>query len=196
VLRTPAPLKGALDCANSVVACPTTCEVPTGSMLERCRAAKAYVDCYKASCERPASFAGFVEAFYSSPIFKLERGILGLVLSKGASDEDARALAENRNQRFAIWKVEERNETEILLSTGRTRSWLMVGPPTEPNGLGVTLFFGSAVFPPSRSGSGMGLPFNALLGFHKLYPKALLASAVSRLPDIQAQARAGTGDPH
>jgi len=165
-------------------------------MLERCRAAKAYVDCYRVSYESPTSLAEFIEAFYSSPIFKLERGILGLVLPKGASDKDAHALGQGQTTRFAIWKVEERNGTEILLITGRTRSWLMVGPQTESNERGVTLLFGSAVFQPSGSGGGMGLPFNALLGFHKLYSKALLASAVSRLPAVHAQTRMESGDSH
>ena len=46
------------------------------------------------------------------------------------------------------------------------------------------LFFGSAVVPPRRSSgsrSHMGPVFTALLGFHKLYSRALLWSARARL---------------
>lgn len=46
------------------------------------------------------------------------------------------------------------------------------------------LFFGSAVVPrrsSSGAGGSMGWVFTALLGFHKLYSRALLWSAVQRL---------------
>ena len=196
MLRTLAPLKGALDCANSVIACPTSCEVPSGTMLDRCRTEKAYVDCYRVETELPASLSQFIEAFYSSPIFKVERRILSLAISKAASDQDAWSLGQGHSPRFSIWKVEDRSETEILLSTGRTRSWLMVGPPIRPNQEAVTLLFGSAVYPNPGPGARMGLPFNALLGFHKLYSRALLASALSRLPTVYAKSESETDHAH
>jgi hypothetical protein len=61
----------------------------------------------------------------------------------------------------------------------RTRSWLMV----EPLEAGTRLYFGSVVVP-VRDASGrleLGSPYSALLGFHKLYSRILLASARSRL---------------
>ncbi len=60
----------------------------------------------------------------------------------------------------------------------------MVGPVTEPGSARTRLFFGSAVVPSgtsSRSGGGMGPVFTAVLGFHKLYSRALLSSASARL---------------
>ena len=56
------------------------------------------------------------------------------------------------------------------------------GPSTLP--ARTQLFFGSAVVPqryPSGARGSMGLVFTALLGFHKLYSRALLWSAGARL---------------
>lgn len=57
----------------------------------------------------------------------------------------------------------------LALSQGRATSFAA----------GTTLYFGSAVVPRKRGG--MGWPFTALLGFHKLYSRVLLGSAVRRL---------------
>jgi hypothetical protein len=160
-------------------------------MLDQCRSANAYVDCYQIELKASTRLRDYIEAFYSSPVFKLERGILALVARKSASDQDANALATNDTRQFSIWRFEDRNLSEILLSTGRTRSWLMVVPSEEPGGPGRILLFGSAAFPDPNHNSGMGLPFHALLGFHKLYSKALLASAASRLATMQGHNGAG-----
>jgi hypothetical protein len=169
---------------------PKSCEVPTGTMLDQCRSANAYVDCYSIESKASVHLAEYIEAFYTSPVFKLERSILAVAAGKPASDQDARALAKDETRQFSIWKVESRHLSEILLSTGRTRSWLMVGPSLKPSHPGSNLLFGSAVFPGPSPNSGIGLPFQALLGFHKLYSKALLASAASRLAAMQRHNRA------
>ena len=70
--------------------------------------------------------------------------------------------------------------------TGRTRSWLMAVPQGD-GGPVTRLYFGSAVVPVRDRKSGrmrLGLTFTALLGFHKLYSRALLSAARERL--IQA----------
>lgn len=96
----------------------------------------------------------------------------------------AGALARGERDTFAAWRVEGRAPGELLLCdfTGRTRSWLMVVAPT--GGASPTrLCFGSAVVP-RRDGAGrarMGSLFTALLGFHKLYSRALLYAARRRL---------------
>jgi hypothetical protein len=51
--------------------------------------------------------------------------------------------------------------------------------PTTPSPA-TTLYFGSAVVPQKPHGP-MGAGFRALLGFHHLYSRALLRSAVIRL---------------
>jgi len=159
-------------------------EVPPDSLLGHYVAAGAYTDCYVAELPATITHAQYVEAFYTTGLLKLERLLLGLFLSRSSTDAQAKQLAEGQLSSFAAWSVESRAENQLVLAAGRTRSWLMViaGPRTLP--ASTRLFFGSAVVPP-RSSSGargsMGFVFTALLGFHKLYSRALLWSARARL---------------
>jgi hypothetical protein len=95
-----------------------------------------------------------------------------------STDEDARRLARDQAETFAAWSVEARAPDQLLLTDfqGNTRSWLMC----EPQGTGTRLYFGSAVVPTAR-GAKLGLVYRALLGLHKLYSRALLRAAASRL---------------
>lgn len=159
-------------------------EVPPHSLLARYVAAGAYADCYVTDLPVAVTHAQFVEAFYTTPLFKVERLLIGLVLSRAATDAQARQLAEGRIDSFAAWSVEARAEDQLILAAGRTRSWLMVraGPGTLPGS--TRLLFGSAVVPRRSSPGGrasMGPMFTALLGFHRLYSRALLRAAAARL---------------
>jgi Trk-type K+ transport system membrane component len=159
-------------------------EVPQDSLLGRYVALGAYADCYVTELPAAVTHAQFVEAFYTTALFKLERLLLGLFLSRPSTDAQAKQLAEGKLSSFAAWSVESRAENQLILATGRTRSWLMVTVGSSAGPDRTQLFFGSAVVPPrSSSGArgGMGLVFTALLGFHKLYSRALLSSARSRL---------------
>lgn len=169
--------------------------VPPDSLLGRHRAAGAYADCYVTELPLEISHAQFVEAFYTTPLFRLERLLLRVLLSRPASDADARQMAEGQRDAFAAWTVESRAENQIVLAAGRTRSWLMVdpGPPGAP--ARTRLLFGSAVLPrrdrQGRPGR-MGIAFALLLGFHRGYSRALLRSARARLvrrlgPDREAR---------
>ncbi len=127
--------------------------VPPGSLLAAYARQGVFVDCYRLTVPDVVSLPVFIEAFYTTRLFKLER--------------------------FAAWKTEQRSDDEILLDAGRTRSWLSVshagnGSPAT------TLLFGSAVVPRSADGR-MGLAFHALLGFHRLYSKLLLNAASRRI---------------
>lgn len=147
----------------------------------------AYADCYCTELPGAVPLASFVEAFYTTPLFKLERAVLRWFAGKPSTDADARALAQGAD-RFAAWRVEGRTAEQLLLAdfTGRTRSWLMV-EPLAPSGAtsGTRLYFGSAVVPRgARKGGGrgaMGFGFHALLGFHKLYSRLLLRAACAAL---------------
>ncbi len=163
-------------------------EVPAGSLLERYRASGAYVDCYATDIPALASHAQFVEAFYTTPLFKLERVLLGLLVSRPSTDAQAGQLARGELSSFAPWHVESRAPNEVLLAAGRTRSWLMVSAPAGHPSVGTRLMFGSAVLPRHRAnpGGGLGARFHALRGFHKLYSRALLHSARSRLTNRSA----------
>ena len=160
--------------------------VPPDSLLGGYAASGAYADCYVTELQASVTHVQFVEAFYTTPLFKLERLLLGLFMSRPSTDAQARQLATGELSSFAPWSVESRSENQLVMAAGRTRSWLMVmaGPDTLP--ASTRLFFGSAVVPRRRSSSSgasgsMGLVFTALLGFHKLYSRALLWSAAARL---------------
>jgi hypothetical protein len=133
------------------------------------------------------SLARFVEAFYTTVLFRIERMILKWLFSWPSTDQQVRELATARATRFAAWRVTARTDSELLLTdvSGRTSSWFMI-EPIETQGLQARtrLYFGSAIAPGERSGHAVkrrGLANRALLGFHKLYSVLLLAAARSRI---------------
>ena len=153
-------------------------ELPPTALLHRYRDAGAYTDCYIAEVEARVSHAAYVEAFYTTFVFKLERLLLKWLVSKPSTDGEAARLARGEIDSFAAWTVEARAPDQLLMADyiGRTRSWLMVVPLGEAR---TRLYFGSAVVP-VRDPSGnlkLGLPFRPLLGFHKLYSRVLLGAA-------------------
>lgn len=162
------------------------CSLPDNALLVNYFRNGHYTDCYKTDISRVVSHADYVVAFYTTYLFKLERLILKLAVSKPSTDAQARKLAAGEIDTFAAWYVESRSDNQILLCDfrGRTRSWLMVSPLPVDSGAGTRLYFGSAVVrhynQKSRTKS-PGFGFNTLLGFHKLYSEALLYSAKSRL---------------
>ncbi|HEY5806999.1 MAG TPA: hypothetical protein VIT67_03485 [Povalibacter sp.] len=159
------------------------CELPGGTLLRGYSEQGAYVDCYVTDCARPVSHAEYVEAFYTTAVFKLERLLLSLFVDRPSTDAGVRDLAEARTTSFAAWTVEARSSDQLLLTDfmGHTRSWLMVTPASD--GRSTQLWFGSAVVPVTdRQGRRkMGWRFRALLGFHKLYSRVLLSAAARRI---------------
>lgn len=158
--------------------------LPEQSLLRKYQHGGAYTDCYVIEMARPVSQAKYIEAFYTTPVFKLERLLLAWFVDRPSTDLQAGELAEGKRAAFAAWDVEARADDQLLLCDlhGRTRSWLMTVPCAD--GQSTQLFFGSAVVPvvDRHSGkAGMGLVFRALLGFHKLYSRVLLRAAVMRL---------------
>lgn len=164
----------------------TAAALPAHALLGAYRDRGAYTDCYVTTLDRPLTLAAFVDAFYTTPLFKLERLILAAFARRPSTDLQARQLAIGQVDHFAAWRVEARAPDQILLAdmTGRTRSWLMVAPARDGDGGGTQLLFGSAVLPVAETATGprhMGFVFRALLGFHKLYAHALLWSARRKL---------------
>lgn len=149
-------------------------DLPPDALLMRYAESGAYTDCFVVKTTRPVSLEEFIEAFYTTPVFRLERIILWLVRLP-STDGQARALARGERDLFAAWVVELREAKQILLDAGRTRSWLSVG---EEGGDGV-LYFGSAVVP--NAGRGLPKRFRGLLGLHRVYSRILLAAAARRL---------------
>lgn len=162
------------------------CRIPVNTMLERYARNGAYVDCYMTEISGHVSFREYIIAFYTTLLFRLERIILKLVVSKPSTDTQARQLADRTRENFAAWHVENRSENELLMRDfrGRTRSWLMVAPVNTASGSRTRLYFGSAVVPIRNSQTGepsLGFGFQALLGFHKVYSVLLLHFATSRI---------------
>jgi len=162
---------------------PTETPLPPDSLLARlARDRSAFADAYTLPFPRAVSLAEFVEAFYTTRLFKVERALLAL-FGKPSSDAMARAVARGDGQRFAVWTVQAREGDELLMheDSGATRSWFKA-QAAECGG--TTLWFGSAVVPRQRvggEGARMGRVFHALLGFHRWYSRALLSAAVNRL---------------
>ncbi len=113
-------------------------------------------------------------------------------MSKPSTDTEARQLAQGAIDYFAAWRIESRSDNQILMCDfrDRTRSWLMVCPLTSDGHTKTRLLFGSAVTPvrnPKTEKMALGFGFRALLGFHKIYSRALLCSAKSRLNALSAR---------
>jgi len=139
---------------------------------------------------RRISHAEFVEAFYTTSLFRVERLLLSWLVAKPSTDAEANQLAAGTLDSFAAWTVEARSADQLLMSDfqGRTRSWLMVASSQSNASEDTRLYFGSAVVPIVSAKSGartLGLSFRLLLGFHKLYSRALLFAAESRLARIR-----------
>ena len=160
--------------------------LPEHSLLARYRGTGAYTDCYSLTIGRAVSQAEYVEAFYTTGVFRLERLILRWLVAKPSTDAQAKLLAKGEIDGFAAWSVEDRLPDQLLMCDfqKRTRSWLMTERVTQNGTSATRLYFGSAVVPSrhARAGSkSLGFPFDALLGFHKVYSRVLLRAAARRL---------------
>jgi hypothetical protein len=153
--------------------------LPAHALTQKYAREGAYTDCFETVLPRAVTQAEYVEAFYTTWVFKLERWILRWAVARPSTDAEARELAHGRLERFAAWGVEGRAENQLLMRdeiSRRTCSWLMT--EALPSG-GTRLYFGSAVV--SEADGRMGRKFSVLLGFHRLYSWVLLAAAVRGL---------------
>ena len=162
------------------------CPLPTGALLNAYRVDDTYADCFATDFAGAVSHEQFVTAFYTTWVFKLERAILALTVSRPSTDDQARQLGAGTIDDFAAWHVEKRCPDQLLLADfpGKTRSWLMAEPIALSHGQGTRLYFGSAVVPHTDRRTGkktLGSTYRVLLGFHKVYSVILLRAARSRL---------------
>jgi hypothetical protein len=156
----------------------STQALPTGALIEGYRDAGAYTDCFVAVVVGRVSHARFVEAFYTSRWFKLERLVLTLLVGKPSTDDEARRLAAGQSDAFAAWTVEARAPDQLLVCDYQsvTRSWLMVAAEEGAT----TLYFGTVVAPRQRRRT-VGAVLLSLGWLHRIYARILLRSAVARL---------------
>lgn len=162
------------------------CVLPENALLRNYYNDGTYTDCYTTDVSETVTFEQYVIAFYTTRVFKLERLILKLLVSRPCTDAEVAQLASGSLDEFAAWHVEARHENQLLLCDfkGRTRSWLMLVPIAEGNDVQTRLYFGSAVVPIVNRKTGQSSPgyiFRSLLGFHKLYSVVLLYAAKSCL---------------
>ena len=166
---------------------PSACDLPPGALLRRYQDSGAYADCYTIEVPRRVSHAEYVEAFYTTLVFKAERVLLSWLVSKPSTDTQAARLARGEVDSFAAWTVEARAAEQLLMAdyVGRTKSWLMIAPS---GGAATRLYFGSAVVPVhDESGQPrMGRSYSALLGFHKLYSRVLLQATAAKITTASA----------
>ena len=161
---------------------PVATPLPPDSLLARLAEQRgAFADAYTLRVPRDVGLAEFVEAFYTTRLFKVERALLTL-FGKPSSDAMARAVARGDGERLAVWTVEARRPDELLMheDSGATRSWFKVAAGEG----GTTLWFGSAVVPRRRGPGGearFSAVFHVLLGFHRSYSRALLKAAARKL---------------
>ena len=138
----------------------------------------AYGDCFSVTVDRAVNLAEFVFAFYTSPVFRIERWLLRLFIGARSSDQDAWGLADGSKASFAAWYVGDRTATQLLMCDRyeRTRSWFRVAPL---DGARTLLQFGSAVAAAHRrtAAASPGRKFRFLLRFHVLYSQMLLHAA-------------------
>ncbi|MDX1517521.1 MAG: hypothetical protein R3288_11815 [Woeseiaceae bacterium] len=158
-----------------------TSPLPASAFLRRHAEDGDYTDCYATRLPIESSLPDYVEAFYTTALFKAERFLLKWLASLPSTDEDARQLARGRRREFAAWLVEDRGEDQLLLYDirKRTGSWFMC----RPHGSGSVLYFGSVVFrtEETKRGRSMKSTYRLMLGFHRLYSRALLSATRSRL---------------
>ncbi len=136
-----------------------------------------YTDCFEVMHPLETDLAEFIAAFYTTWLFRLERVVLGISLRKRITDADVAALATGQADTFAAWRVEQRDQAQVLMCDlgGLTRSWLAVAPKDG----GVTrLLFGSGVV---AKGEALPAWVRATLPLHRLYSKALLRTAERKL---------------
>jgi hypothetical protein len=178
----------------AICICPWSCDVtgiqaqflPAHSLLSRYAASGSYTDCYLTEVSGAVSQAEYVEAFYTTWLFRLERLILKWLVARPSTDDEAAELARGRRESFAAWTVEVRAADQLLMCDfrGDTRSWFMSEPAVRDGGAVTRLYFGSAVVAHQNAKTGerrLEPRFQALLGFHKLYSRALLRAARRRL---------------
>ncbi len=155
--------------------------LPDGALLQEFVDRGEYTDCFVAQVGNDVTFPMYVETFYTTRLFRLERLILKWLISRPSSDEEARQLARSETDEFAAWDEYSRADNQLIMMDFRqqTCSWFML----DCDDSGTRLYFGSAVMRDQNKASGkkMKWTYRALLGFHRLYSRALLQAAAGRL---------------
>jgi len=161
--------------------------LPENALLQRFVDSGDYTDCFATHVDCIVGLETFIEAFYTTTVFKAERLILGWLASMPSTDSEARQIARAERDAFAAWNMFERTSNQLLMMDvrGQTCSWFMVAPTAT----GSQLYFGSAVMRNQETPDGprMKWTYKVLLGFHRLYSRVLLRAASKRVLRIDAR---------
>src|SRR4051812_9819738 len=98
------------------------CELPGDALLRKYLNGVGYADCYFTDVAGAVTHAEYVEAFYTSAVFKLERWILSWLVARPSTDAQARDLASGNLESFAAWSVEARGVNQLLLCDLHSRT--------------------------------------------------------------------------
>jgi len=160
--------------------------IPDGGLINSYAIqAGCYTDCFVAEISQDVTLSDFILAFFNTPVFRLERLLLGLFASRPSTDDDVANLASGAGNSLALWKVDARDDNQLIMSVGSgpIRSWLMV-VSDQTAAHTSQLYFGSAVLPVEIGPNGkpkIGKSFRIFHGVHKFYTRLLLWSTVRRL---------------
>lgn len=163
-----------------------TGQVPENGLLKPYTQRRGcYTDCFLVDVPGRVELFEYVSVFFNTPVFRLERKLLSILAASPSVDKDIVDLANGAGDTLAMWRVEARNETQLIMAVGKgpIRTWLMCHNNGTDSGT-TRLYFGSAVLPTEHSGSEdakLGKLFYLTLGFHKLYSRILLGSAKRKL---------------
>lgn len=75
-------------------------DLPAESLLQSYREAGAYTDCYWIEITAAVAQADYVEAFYTTWVFRLERRLLAWFIARPSTDAQARALGRGGRDTF------------------------------------------------------------------------------------------------
>lgn len=168
------------------------CNLPADALLRCYFRDGGYTDCYLAELPFSISLGQYVEAFYTTSLFKAERTILSFA-GHASTDADAAQVARGASCCFAAWHVEDRVEDQLLMAdvSGRTRSWFKIATISGKTSEHTLLYFGSAITGGEGDKAGRMLSdvmFRALTGPHKFYSRALLSATRRRLASSSVKA--------
>ena len=160
--------------------------LPDKALLSDYQQQGAYTDCYRTEIPGTVTFSQYLQVFYTTPVFKLERFLLQKLIDKPSTDAQVSLLAAGKTDSFAAWSVEDKCKNQVLMCDyqQRTRSWLMIEVIDCEKTSKTYLYFGSAVIAADNKKNGRPLAnigFSALHYFHKMYSVILLLSAKSGL---------------
>ncbi len=167
------------------MALPHRTQIPPQSAFARyLEVPGAYADCYAIKVKGAAKLEGYTNAFFSTWLFRLELLVLRLFGSSNVTEQDRENLARGASDQFGLWRVETRDQDEMVLSVGDgpIRTWLRVQPDRDDPSA-TLLVFGSAVLPRHQNRDGtqrLDRITQALTPIHQAYSILLLRAAAQR----------------